>query len=95
LQSISYTPLPIVATGVEDFQRLWSSHGIGWFCDVIDNSKIPGYKLIFAYHGSSGYNTAQMAALIDRIIQDAKAIGIETLPADEIARLKGLWDTNQ
>jgi hypothetical protein len=83
-----YTPLPIVATGVEEFQRLWSSHGIGWFCDVVDNSKIPGYKLLFAYHGSSEYDSKQMSDLINRVIQDAEAIGIPTLPPQELAQLE-------
>lgn len=71
-----YTPLPIRNDAVEEFQKIWSSHGTGWFCDVIDDSKLPGFKLVFAYHGSSMYNSKQMSLLIDRIKADAEAVGI-------------------
>lgn len=87
-----YTPLPIKAEAVEDFKRIWSGKGVGWFVDVIDDSKIDGYKLIFAYHGSSTYDTAQMSRLIDSLIQDAKAVGIETLSEREKSLLLGAWE---
>ena len=87
----NYTPLPIKMEAVEEFQRIWSGHGVGWFADVIDNSKMPGYKLLFAYHGSSTYDTAQMSRLIDNLIQDANAIGIETLSERERSLLLEEW----
>lgn len=71
-----YTPLPIKAEAVEGFSRIWASHGTGWFCDVVDNSKLPGYKLVFAYHGSSAYDSKQMSLLIDRVRADAEAVGV-------------------
>ena len=86
-----YTPLPIKAEAVDDFKRIWSGKGVGWFVDVIDDSKIDGYKLIFAYHGSSEYDTAQMSRLIDSLIQDAKAVGIDTLSEREKSLLLGAW----
>ena len=71
-----YEPLPIKAEAVETFQRRWAAKGIGWFADVIDDSKIPGYKLVFAYYGSSTYDTASMSRLIDYLIDEAEQIGI-------------------
>ena len=71
-----YTPMPIRNDAVEAFQKIWSAHGTGWFCDVVDNSKLPGYKLVFAYHGSSIYDSKQMSLLIDRIKADAESAGI-------------------
>lgn len=41
------------------------------------------------YYGSSTYDGAQMARLIDNIVQDCKAVGIETMTPDELARLEG------
>lgn len=82
-----YTPLPIKHEAVFDFERIWSAHGIGWFIDVVDDSKIPGYKLIFAYQGSSTYDTKQMSRLIDNVIQDCQALGIETRNPAEIQSL--------
>ncbi len=71
-----YTPLPIKTEAIEEFSRIWASHGTGWFCDVVDDSKLPGYKLVFAYHGSSAYNSKQMSMLIERIKADAEAVGV-------------------
>lgn len=88
----TYTPIPIKDEAVEEFQRIWSTHGVGWFADVIDNSKLAGYKLLFAYHGSSTYDTAQMARLIDNLIQDAQSLGIETLSEREKSLLLQEWD---
>ena len=50
------------------------------------------YKI---YKGSSEYNTREMSILIDGIIQEAKQLDIETLPAAEIERLKSLWRYNE
>lgn len=86
-----YTPLPIKAIAVEEFSRIWESHGIGWFCDVIDDSKIPGYKLVFAYHGSSMYDTKQMARLIDRVKADAESVGIIPLPKEQVEAMVEDW----
>lgn len=85
-----YTPLPIREDAVEDFSRIWSAHGIGWFIDVVDDSKLPGYKLVFAYSGSSTYNTKQMSRLIDSAVQEASSLGIPVRPQEEIdSLLKG------
>lgn len=83
-----YTSLLIKEEAVLDFERNWSEHGIGWFIDVVDDSDIPGYKLIFAYQGSSTYDTAQMSRLIENsVMQDARALGIETRNPEEIQSL--------
>lgn len=41
--------------------------------------------------GSSEYDSREMTILIDGIVDEAKTLGIETLPPDEIAHLKELW----
>lgn len=86
-----YTPLPIKAEAVEEFSRIWGAHGVGWIVDVLDDSKLPGYKLVRAYNGSSTYDTAQMSRLIDYVIQDAKALGIDTLTERERSLLLDAW----
>jgi len=42
--------------------------------------------------GSSTYNTAEMAKLIDGVVSECKEVGIETLPPDELTALKTLWE---
>ena len=71
---------------VATFNKMWSDNGIAWFTDVVDiaeNGKIG----INAYYGSSSYNTKQMAKLIDGVVQDCKAIGIETETPENIKSL--------
>lgn len=43
------------------------------------------------FKGSSEYDSREMTVLIDGIISEAKELGIETLPNDEIERIKKLW----
>ncbi len=85
-------PLPIKADAVERFQSEWGKRGIGWFAEVVDDSKLEGYKLVFAYYGSSTYTSAEMARLIDNIVQDAQALGIPTDPREELDRMIREWD---
>jgi len=86
-----YEPLPIKECAVESFQRRWADKGVGWFADVIDDSKLDGYKLVFAYYGSSTYDSKEMATLIDYLVDDAKQMGLNILTASEIALMKEEW----
>lgn len=71
-----YEPLPVKNEAVEKFQARWADKGVGWFADVVDDSKIPGYKLIFAYYGSSTYDTKTMSVLLDYLVDDAQQMGL-------------------
>ena len=87
-----YVPLPIREDAVETFTERWAHNGTGWFTDIIGSSKLEGYKLVFAYYGSSTYDTKQMSVLLDHLVDDAQQIGI-TIPLGkaELERLKGEW----
>lgn len=65
---------------------IWTRNGIGWQVEELE-SKIAGCTNLVLYKGSSVYDTKQMSALIDSLVQDAKAIGIETRPQEEIDSL--------
>lgn len=86
-----YTPLPIKDEAVEDFSKKWASRGIGWFCDIVGNSKLPGYKLVFAYYGSSEYDSKQMSMLISRIKEDALALGLVVETQEKIDEMIEDW----
>ena len=77
-------------SAVDRLKEGWSKNGIGWMTDTMP-SKIDGCTNIILYYGSSTYDSAQMARLLDLIIQDCKDQGIPTETPDEIARLKALW----
>lgn len=86
-----YEPLPIREDAVETFQRRWSTHGVGWFADVIDNSKIHGYKLVFAYYGSSTYDTATMSRLIDYLVDECRQMGLSIPASKEQEEMLKSW----
>lgn len=67
------------------FEFLWSSRGIGWFTEKVD--EIGDKTTLNAYYGSSSYNSKQMSRLIDNLVQDCKAVGIQTLDEIEIEEL--------
>lgn len=73
---------------VERFCRSWEANGLGCQTETIP-SKISGCTNVIVYFGSSTYDTRQMSTLIDRLIQDAKALGIETMTPAELGRLAG------
>ena len=72
----------------------WSHNGLGWITDTMP-SKLPECTNVQLYYGSSTYDTKQMSALIDLIVQDAKDLGIETLTPVELARMKEEWREKQ
>lgn len=43
------------------------------------------------YFGSSTYDTQQMTVLIDGVVSECQAMGIDTLPPDELKELKKKW----
>ena len=51
-----------------------------------------GYTYYRLFKGSSEYDTHEMAVLIDGIVSEAQALGIETLPPDEIQRITEKWE---
>lgn len=76
---------------VERFCKTWQSHGIGWQAEIVD-SKIDGCSNVICYYGSSEYDKSQMARLIDLIVAECKAVGVETMPPAELARLCEAWN---
>ena len=87
----NYEIVPVKSERAEAWTRIWESHGMGWISEILGDSKHEGYVNIISYYGSSTYDTAQMARLIDRIIEDCKALDIETATPAEIALLKEAW----
>lgn len=67
----------------------------------IDKSHLPGHwrldgeqstldwKVYRRIRGTHEYDTKEMSWFLDRVIEEANGIGIETLPPDEIERIKG------
>lgn len=88
----NYEVIPIKAEAAEHFKKIWEAKGLGWPCVDMGKSKIDGYRNLRAYYGSSTYDTRQMSQLIDNLVQDCRALDIETLTPDKLALLKEAWD---
>lgn len=70
----------IETENIKTFEKMWVAQGIAWFCEIADTTYIGSteFKIINAYYGSSSFNSKQMSRLIDGVVQDCKAYGIET-----------------
>ena len=88
----NYEVIPIREEAVDKFTEVWKKQGLGWPCVDMGASKIPGYKNLRAYYGSSTYDTRQMSLLIDALIQDCKALDIETLSEEKLSAMMEGWD---
>lgn len=56
---------------------------------TMENGKV--YRIFEVMRGSHTYDTKEMSILIDGVVSEAKAMGIETLPPDELERMKQRW----
>ena len=87
----NYEVIPIKEEAADHFKQIWEAKGLGWPCVDMGKSKIQGYRNLRAYYGSSTYDTGQMSQLIDVLVQDCKALDIETMTPDKLALLKEEW----
>lgn len=83
--------VPIKDEAVERWIEVWNSKGLGWFAEVMEDSKMPGYKKVISYYGSSVYDTREMSVLIDEIVSQCRELGIETMTSEELESLKQQW----
>lgn len=73
-------------------RHAWEQLGTGWITEQVDYAPNGNDVVIRCYYGSSRYNTKQMSRLIDYIVQDCKAVGIETETPEKLALLLEEWD---
>lgn len=72
-------------------RHAWELLGTGWITEQVDFMPDGENVIVRCYYGSSQYNTKQMSRLIDNIVQDCQAVGIETKTPNEIAEMLSLW----
>ena len=88
----NYTIVPVKESKIKHWERIWCSGHIGRMVkDMGPCRGLDGYHNIMSYIGSSDYDTAQMSRLIDLIVQDCKAQGIETLSEEKLAAMNEEW----
>jgi len=76
---------------VSGFFKYYEFAGTGTIVDkkTGEEKKFNHYRI---WKGTSEYNTKEMSIFIDGLIQDANELGIETLPPNEVERLKEMWN---
>ena len=80
----------VLDKAADKLRRGWEHNGLGWVTEILP-SKIAGCVNVVLYYGSSTYDSAQMARLIDLVVQECQAQGIETKTPEELALLKEDW----
>ena len=83
----NYEIMPVRDDALERWVQIWTSRGLGWVCEVMGPSKIKGYTNTRCFYGSSVYDTAQMSRLISIIVEECKAVGVETMTPEELGKL--------
>ena len=83
-----YTPVTLKAEAVEDFKKQWRE------CEEVGSHFIDGqeYKDILCYFGSSTLNTQEFSHLLDGVISEMKAIGLQTPGQQYIERSLEAWN---
>ena len=78
----------VVEEGVPAIRRATQNH-----CTIVGESELNGKEFVHLaiLRGSSTYSTKEMSILIDGIVSDAKDLGIETIPEEELKSLKESW----
>jgi len=79
----------------DDFLRKWQAKGIGWIAIDCGECKNFAGHTIQVFHGSSSYNTKEMARLIDCLVDECQQLGIDTKPKAEIDSLLAEWSPNE
>jgi len=70
--------------------------GFFQYFEYFGEKEINGKQAIYykVFKGSSSYNQKQMSVLLDGVVNEANALGIDTMTPNEIARLNESWANN-
>ena len=81
----------IQAKAKDAFIRVFTAGHLGRQVEEMP-SKLDGCVTLVCTYGSSDYDTKQMSVLIDNLLQDCSALGIETPEEQRINSLLEEWD---
>ena len=91
-----FSYVPVREDAIERYIQIWQAHGIGWIAEDAGECKsIKGYHNVMCYHGSSVYNTTEMARLIDCLTDECEQLGIKLEPSEYIQSLIEGWESEQ
>jgi len=73
---------------VPEFNSAVGQFGIGYFVEIVDADPKTGMILVNYYKGSSEYTSKEFSRLVDFVVEDCRALGIETLTDRELSLVK-------
>lgn len=85
----TFEPMIIEEKAYDNFKRIWERQGLGFLIQEV--SRKDKCIKVHCYYGSSTYDSKEMSLLINLIVQQAKEIGIETMPQQELESLLRSW----
>ena len=78
-----FTYVIVKPSAVDAVKKQWRE------CEEIGEIDVNGTKAVqmLCYYGSSTYDAKEFSILLDGVISEAKDLGIETLPSEELERM--------
>ena len=83
--------VPIKNEATKRWIEVWNSKGLGFFSEIMKDSKLEGYKNVISYYGSSVYDSKEMSVLINEIVVQCKELNINTITPKELEALNNQW----
>lgn len=90
----TYCAIPAAADRMCELWREQGTTGWGWPYDRFE-SKLDGCVNLRLFYGSSTFDVPTMSRMIDHLVQDCHACGIETKPQEEIDSILEAYDNGK
>ena len=87
-----YDQYYIKEEALDSFMETRKLLGVGWFAEVVGDAPLRGWVEVFAYKGSSTYDTKAMSTLIDYLVDQAEQMELQiAYDLREIEQIKEDW----
>ena len=87
-----YDQYYIKEEALDSFMETRKLLGVGWFAELVGDAPLRGWVEVFAYKGSSTYDTKAMSTLIDYLVDQAEQMELHiAYELREIEQIKEDW----
>ena len=87
-----YDQYYIKEEALDSFMETRKLLGVGWFAELLGEAPLRGWVEVFAYKGSSTYDTKAMSTLIDYLVDQAEQMELHiAYELREIEQIKEDW----
>lgn len=89
----TFIPFIVTEVAFDKFKEIWQRQGLGY--QVEETARKDKCVRVNCYYGSSSYNTKEMSRIIEALVEQAKELGIETKPKEEIEAMLNEIEKNE